>query len=134
MLRTVFSAKPGRCLLVTDAMAAAGAPDGDYSLGPMSIVVRDGVARLADGDGEGAIAGSTLTMDAAVRHAVRTAGLPLLDVVHAAATAPARAWGLDDVGALEAGRRADLVVLDDDLQVVRVMRAGVWVSPSSSRA
>jgi N-acetylglucosamine-6-phosphate deacetylase len=132
VLRTVFAAKPGRCILVTDAMAAAGAPDGDYRLGPMAIEVRDGVARLADGSGTGAIAGSTLTMDAAVRFAVRTAGLPLLDVVHAASTAPARAWRLDDVGALEAGRRADLVVLDEDLEVVRVMRAGAWVSPSSS--
>jgi N-acetylglucosamine-6-phosphate deacetylase len=132
VLRTVFAAKPGRCILVTDAMAAAGSPDGDYRLGPMAIEVRDGVARLADGSGTGAIAGSTLTMDAAVRFAVRTAGLPLLDVVHAASTAPARAWALDDVGALEAGRRADLVVLDADLAVVRVMRAGAWVSPSSS--
>ncbi|MDZ5660477.1 N-acetylglucosamine-6-phosphate deacetylase [Nocardioides sp. S-58] len=127
VLRTVFAAKPGRCILVTDAMAAAGGPDGDYRLGPMAIEVRDGVARLADGTGSGAIAGSTLTMDAAVRFAVRTAGLPLLDVVHAASTAPARAWGLDDVGALEAGRRADLVVLDADLSVRRVMRAGAWV-------
>ncbi len=127
LLRTVFAAKPGRCILVTDAMAAAGAPDGDYALGQMAVEVRDGVARLANGSGDGAIAGSTLTMDAAVRYAVRTAGLPLLDVVHAASTAPARAWGLGDVGALEAGRRADLVVLDDDLGVVRVMRSGAWV-------
>jgi N-acetylglucosamine-6-phosphate deacetylase len=126
VLRTVFAAKPGRCILVTDAMAGAGAPDGDYALGQMAVEVRDGVARLADGSGTGAIAGSTLTMDAAVRFAVRTAGLPLLDVVHAATTAPPRAWALDDVGALEAGRRADLVVLDDDLEVVRVMRAGAW--------
>jgi N-acetylglucosamine-6-phosphate deacetylase len=66
-------------------------------------------------------------MDAAVRFAVRTAGLPLLDVVHAASTAPAAAWGLADVGAIEPGRRADLVVLDDRLEVVRVMRAGAWL-------
>jgi N-acetylglucosamine-6-phosphate deacetylase len=131
VLRTAFAAKPGRTLLVTDAMAAAGSPDGDYRLGPMSIEVREGVARLADGSGTGAIAGSTLTMDAAVRFAVRTAGLPLLDVVHAASTTPAAAWGLSDVGALEAGRRADLVVLDDGLEVVRVMRSGAWVSPWS---
>lgn len=128
VLRTVFAAKPGRCILVTDAMAAAGAPDGDYRLGPMAIEVRDGVARLADGSGDGAIAGSTLTMDAAVRFAVRTAGLPLLDVVHAASTAPAAAWGMADVGAIEAGRRADLVVLDERLEVVRVMRAGAWLA------
>ncbi len=128
VLRTVFAAKPGRCILVTDAMAAAGAPDGAYALGQMAVEVRDGVARLADGSGAGAIAGSTLTMDAAVRFAVRPAGLPLLEVVHAASTAPARAWGLSDVGALETGRRADLVVLDARLEVVRVMRAGAWTS------
>ncbi|GAA5124984.1 N-acetylglucosamine-6-phosphate deacetylase [Alloalcanivorax gelatiniphagus] len=131
VLRTVFAAKPGRCILVTDAMAAAGAPDGDYRLGPMAIEVRDGVARLASDDGDGAIAGSTLTMDAAVRFAVRTAGIPLVEVVHAASTAPAAAWGLSDVGAIEAGRRADLVVLDDDLAVVRVMRAGTWQPPGA---
>ena len=128
LLRTVFAAKPGRCILVTDAMAAAGAPDGDYALGQMAVEVREGVARLASPGGDGAIAGSTLTMDAAVRFAVRSAGLPLLDVVHAASTAPARAWGLGEVGALEAGRRADLVVLDGDLEVVRVMRAGAWAT------
>lgn len=127
VLRTAFAAKPGRTLLVTDAMAAAGSPDGDYRLGPMSIEVREGVARLADGSGTGAIAGSTLTMDAAVRFAVRTAGLPLLDVVRAASTTPAAAWGLSDVGALEPGRRADLVVLDEGLEVVRVMRSGTWI-------
>lgn len=128
VLRTVFAAKPGRCVLVTDAMAAAGAEDGDYRLGPMAIEVRDGVARLADGTGRGAIAGSTLTMDGALRHAVRDAGVPLLDAVHAASTAPARVLGLTDVGALAPGRRADLVVLGPELDVVRVMRAGVWVA------
>jgi N-acetylglucosamine-6-phosphate deacetylase len=123
VLRTVFAAKPGRCVLVTDAMAAAGAGDGDYELGPMAIEVRDGVARLA---GREAIAGSTLTMDRALRTAV-AAGVPLVDAVHAASTAPAALMGLDDVGAIEAGRRADLVVLDEAWQVQRVLRAGAWV-------
>jgi N-acetylglucosamine-6-phosphate deacetylase len=131
VLRAVFAARPGRCVLVTDAMAAAGLTDGDFWLGGRAVEVRDGVARLAEGPGRGAIAGSTLTLAAAVRGAVR-AGVPLLDAVTAATTTPARAWGLDDVGALEVGRRADLVVLDEHLEVARVMRAGVWVSPSSS--
>lgn len=126
VLRTVFAARPGRCVLVTDAMAAAGLGDGDHRLGGAAVEVRDGVARLADGDGRGALAGSTLTLDAAVRHAVR-AGVPLLEAVTAATTTPARAWRLDDVGALEPGRRADLVVLDEHLEVARVMRAGAWV-------
>ena len=131
VLRTVFTARPGRCVLVTDAMAAAGLGDGDFRLGGQPVEVRDGVARLADGPGRGTIAGSTLTLDAAVRQAVR-AGVPLLEAVTAATATPARAWGLDDVGTLGAGSRADLVVLDEHLEVARVMRSGAWVSPSSS--
>jgi N-acetylglucosamine-6-phosphate deacetylase len=125
VLRMVASAKPGRCVLVTDAMAAAAAEDGDYELGPMVVEVRKGVARLAR---QGAIAGSTLTMDAAVRYAVREAGLSLAAAVHAASTAPTEVLGLPDVGALEAGRLADLVVLDPELAVAGVMRRGTWVT------
>ncbi|MEV4481109.1 N-acetylglucosamine-6-phosphate deacetylase [Micromonospora coxensis] len=118
------TAGPERAALITDAMAAAGMPDGAYELGGQDVVVADGVARLAR---DGAIAGSTLTMDAALRHAV-TAGIPIADAVRMVATTPARAIGLGDkVGALQVGLRADLVVLDDDLNVVRVMRGGSWV-------
>ncbi|MDZ5441313.1 N-acetylglucosamine-6-phosphate deacetylase [Micromonospora sp. 4G57] len=117
-------AGPDRAALITDAMAAAGMPDGEYELGGQEVTVADGVARLARG---GAIAGSTLTMDAALRHAV-AAGVALPDACRMVATTPARAIGLGDrVGALQPGLRADLVVLDDDLNVVRVMRAGSWV-------
>ncbi|MGB2571127.1 N-acetylglucosamine-6-phosphate deacetylase [Micromonospora citrea] len=118
------TAGPERAALITDAMAAAGMPDGTYELGGQDVVVSAGVARLAR---DGAIAGSTLTMDAALRHAV-TAGIPIADAVRMVATTPARAIGLGDkVGALQVGLRADLVVLDDDLDVVRVMRGGSWV-------
>ena len=70
-LRLAARAKPDRTVLVTDAMAAAAAADGDYRLGRLTVEVRDGVARLA---GSGAIAGSTLTMAAAVKYAVQVAG------------------------------------------------------------
>jgi N-acetylglucosamine-6-phosphate deacetylase len=118
-----------RIALVTDAMAAAGMPDGDYELGGQPVVVSDGVARLATADGsDGAIAGSTLTMDAALRRAV-AAGIPLPAAVRMATATPARALGLaDQVGSLRPGLRADLVVLDDDLRVRRVMRGGQWVA------
>lgn len=113
-----------RAALITDAMAAAGMPDGEYELGGQAVTVAGGEARLAH---NGAIAGSTLTMDAALRHAVG-AGVALPDACRMVATTPARAIGLGDrVGALVAGLRADLVVLDDDLNVVRVMRGGNWV-------
>ena len=86
------TAGPDRAALITDAMAAAGMPDGEYDLGGQAVTVADGVARLAR---DGAIAGSTLTMDAALRHAV-AAGIPIADAVRMAATTPARAIGLGD--------------------------------------
>jgi len=118
------AAGPDRTALVTDAMDAAGMPDGIYGLGGQRVIVTDRVARL---ERDGSIAGSTLTMDAALRRAVG-AGISLPDASAMASTTPARALGLaDQTGALEAGLRADLVVLSPDLQVKRVMRAGVWV-------
>jgi N-acetylglucosamine-6-phosphate deacetylase len=115
-----------RAALITDAMSAAGMPDGGYDLGGQGVTVAGGVARLTD---NGSIAGSTLTMDGALRRAVG-AGAPLVDAARMAATTPAAAIGRHDVGALEPGRRADLVVLDSDLRVLRVMRGGDWVAPS----
>ena len=118
------SAGPDRAALITDAMDAAGMPDGPYDLGGQAVVVKDRVARLAGG---GAIAGSTLTMDAAFRAAVG-AGSTLPNAAAMASTTPARVLGLaDEVGALEAGLRADLVVLSPELTVKRVMRGGAWV-------
>ncbi|WP_433648782.1 N-acetylglucosamine-6-phosphate deacetylase [Micromonospora zamorensis] len=118
------TAGPDRAALITDAMAAAGMADGEYELGGQAVTVTDGVARLAR---DGSIAGSTLTMDAALRHAV-DAGIPISDAARMVATTPARAIGLgDQVGALQVGLRADLVVLDADLKVVRVLRRGSWV-------
>ncbi len=120
----VATAGAERCVLVTDAMAAAGMPNGEYELGGQAVTVTDGVARLAR---DGAIAGSTITMDAALRHAVKV-GVPVPDAVRMVSTTPALAVGLGaQVGALQAGLRADLVELDDELNVVRVMRAGEWV-------
>jgi N-acetylglucosamine-6-phosphate deacetylase len=105
-------------------MAAAAAVDGDYRLGRMSVEVRDGVARLAD---TGAIAGSTLTMAAALKYAVQVAGLPLDDAVRATSATPAAMLGLDRVGALRPGFHADAVVLDDHLEVRGVLYRGRWV-------
>ncbi|CAI9402592.1 N-acetylglucosamine-6-phosphate deacetylase [Nocardioides sp. T2.26MG-1] len=123
-LRLAARAKPHRTVLVTDAMAAAAAADGDYRLGRLEVRVRDGVARLAGGD---TIAGSTLTMAAAVRYAVREVGLTIQDAVRAATASPAAMLSLPDVGALLPGYRADAVVLEGDLSVRRVLSRGRWV-------
>ena len=124
-LRLAAGDKPHLTVLVTDAMAAAAAADGDYQLGRLTVSVRDGVARLAQG---GAIAGSTLTMAAAVKYAVQVVGLPIAEAVRAATASPAAMLSLDRVGALLPGFRADLVVLDDDLDVQRVLHRGQWVT------
>ena len=124
-VRAVFDlVGPGSIALVTDAMAATGMPDGTYELGPVHVRVSGGVARLADGD---AIAGGTAHLLDVVRATV-AAGVPLRDAVLAAATTPARVLGRADVGALESGRRADVVVVDGDLHPLRVLRSGRWVA------
>lgn len=128
VLAMAAEAAPDRIVLVTDAMSAAAAEDGDYRLGRLDVTVRDGVARLASG----AIAGSTSTMAASLRFAVAAAGLDLGVAVRAATETPAVLHGLSHVGSLSPGGFADLVVLDDDLLVDRVMHRGRWVGPRRS--
>ncbi|GGP80413.1 N-acetylglucosamine-6-phosphate deacetylase [Saccharothrix coeruleofusca] len=114
-----------RTVLVTDAIAAAGAGDGVYDVGGLEVRVVDGVPTLAGG---AALAGSTLTMDAAFRNAVVACGLDVVEAVRATATRPARLLGLADrTGELRAGLAADLVVLDADLRPQEVMSKGSWV-------
>lgn len=94
----LFRALPGRVVLITDAMSATGQSDGQYRLGSLAVRVENGIARLATDDGsQGAIAGSTLTMDQAVRTVV-SAGVGLDEALAAASTRPARALGLSPWG------------------------------------
>ncbi|MFJ6217035.1 N-acetylglucosamine-6-phosphate deacetylase [Streptomyces sp. NPDC092296] len=127
MLDLAFGAAgAARVALITDAMGAAGMGDGLYPLGPLQVEVADGVARLVEG---GSIAGSTLTLDVAFKRAVTVNGLPLTDAVRALSGNPAALLGLSaDIGSLEAGKYADLVVLDSEsYDLVAVMRRGRWV-------
>lgn len=119
-----MSSAGGRCLLVSDAMAAAGIGDGDYRIGDLAVRVHEGEARLAS---NGSLAGSTLLLDRALRNAVQGAGRSVAAASEALSATPARILGLADRGTLAVGSRADLVVLDDDLGLVRVMRAGEWI-------
>lgn len=122
VVRTLFSLAPGRVALVTDAMAAAGAGDGSYVLGETEVVVRDHVAMTADGR---SIAGSTLSMDAAVRRVVLRAGVDLGAALAAATAIPAAAVNkAHEIGSLATGRRADVVMLDANLHVDEVWTAG----------
>jgi N-acetylglucosamine-6-phosphate deacetylase len=110
-------------MLITDAIRAAGLPDGVSELGGQSVTVSAGMAQLVDGT----LAGSVLTMDQAVRNAVR-AGLRLEDAVRLASSHPAVYLGLQRKGRLEVGLDADLVVLNDTLEVQDVFVEGRHIS------
>lgn len=117
-----------RVLLVTDAMSATGAADGEYSLGGLPVRVVDGTAKLINEDGSlGAIAGSTLTMDRAFSFIVQQVGRSIVDAVKMASINPARVHRLTEVGQLSVGRYADVCVVDDKGTLQRVMRRGEWV-------
>ena len=121
-LRVALAAKPrGKVFLVTDAMPPVGAEDPSYSLYGEVITAVDGVVRNA----AGSLAGSALDMATAVRNAVRLLGLPLEEAARMASTYPARFLGLGDrYGRIAPGYQADLVQVDDDLQVVATWSAG----------
>jgi N-acetylglucosamine-6-phosphate deacetylase len=117
-------------VLITDAIEATGVGDGTFDLGGQEVHVHGGEARLAR---TRSLAGSTLTMDEALRRAVTDSGLSVEQAAAAAATNPARVLGSEArLGAIAAGRQADLVVLDDELRVAAVMAAGAWCEGSDT--
>ncbi len=120
-VRLAFAAAPGRWVLVTDAIAAAGLGDGSYTVGEAAVQVSGGVARAAGGT----LAGSATTLIGSVREAVRC-GAALPAALAAASTRPARLLGRHGAGLsrLRPDDAADVLVLDDALDVVRVLRDG----------
>jgi N-acetylglucosamine-6-phosphate deacetylase len=115
----VWRAAAGRVALVTDAVSGAGVQDGSYSLGGFEVKIRDGVVRGPDGQ----LAGSVLTMIEAVRN-LHALGVPLEKALEAASTVPASVLGLREVGRLSPGTPADVVVVDDNLRIERVLVGG----------
>jgi N-acetylglucosamine-6-phosphate deacetylase len=115
----LWRAAAGRVALVTDAIAAAGTGDGDCFLGGVEVVVRDGVARRRDG----VLAGSVVTMIESVRN-LHSLGASLVEAVAAATSVPARILGRPRLGELRRDGEADVVVLDDRLEIRRVLKGG----------
>lgn len=117
---------PERVILVSDGISATGMPDGKYQLGTFEVKVSGGVCRNA----QGKLAGSTLTLDRALRNMVAL-GVPLISAVRMVTSNPARQIGLGaKKGVLAAGADADLVLLDANLQVSGVMTRGVGLEIS----
>jgi N-acetylglucosamine-6-phosphate deacetylase len=120
-VRLVWACAAGRVALITDAMSGAGAGNGGtFQLGDVEVAVEDGAAPMR---GDGTLAGTVLTMIDAVRN-LHALGVPFEQAVGAATEVPARFLGRDDVGVLEPGSPADVVVLDDRLEIQAVLCAG----------
>jgi N-acetylglucosamine-6-phosphate deacetylase len=117
-----WRAARGRLAVVSDLIAAGGLGDGSFRLGGTHVEVEGGVSRAPDGS----LAGGTSTVPEAVRRLAQL-GVPLADAVDAGTRVPSRILGRADVGVLEPGARADVVVLDEDVRVTRVLRAGIAV-------
>ncbi len=103
-----------RLILITDAIRGAGMPDGEYPIDDRTITIRSGIARLPDGT----LAGSTLTMERALRNLIAASGATLAEVWQTGSLNAARAVGISArKGSLEAGKDADLVLVDADINV-----------------
>ncbi|HUH61361.1 MAG TPA: N-acetylglucosamine-6-phosphate deacetylase [Terracidiphilus sp.] len=119
---------PRRAILVTDAMAAAGRPDGMYRLGNMQIQVKDGKASIGD-----ALAGSLLTLDRGVRNLMEFAGATLDEALRAATVNPAEMTGFGDrAGSLAAGQPAHLVAIDESGKLLASIRNGQPVAAQAA--
>jgi N-acetylglucosamine-6-phosphate deacetylase len=124
-MRLLLQAKGSGCvILVSDGISATGMPDGKYMLGTFEVTVADGVCR----NSEGKLAGSTLTLDRALRNIVGL-GIPLAEGVRMLTSNPARLLGLEfKKGALRIGADADIVLLDESLQITNVWARGMPIN------
>ncbi len=114
----IIQAIGDRVVLVTDAMAAAGCSDGNYNIGKLSVKVLDSIARL---ESNGALAGSTLTMDKAFLNAINECGVSIEQAVLMCSTNPADALGLQDRGSIAVGKQADLLSYDRNAKLIRTL-------------
>ena len=113
---------PERAMLITDAMAGAGMPDGPYRLGEMEVRVKNGRCVI----GEDTLAGSTLTLDRALLNFMRFTGASIAEVLPLATRNPARMTGLDsEIGVIAPGRSADIAVLSMRNEIIGTILRGI---------
>ncbi len=118
-MMAAFNVKREKLLFITDAIRATGLKEGKSELGGQAVLVKDGMAKLSDGT----LAGSVLTMDAALRNGLEH-NLTLTQVSKMLSSVPARYMGLKDRGELKEGLRADLVLMDKDFKILEVYVGG----------
>jgi N-acetylglucosamine-6-phosphate deacetylase len=125
MLRLIYKSKgANRMALISDAIQPAGLGDGDFTVWDTKIGVRDGVTSLVEGPSTGALAGSVITMRQAMKNIV-SLGVPLHEAAKMASLTPARIAGVEhELGTLEAGKRADLISLDEAFDVALAVGGG----------
>lgn len=111
VITTIIDNALQRTILITDAMSAAGAPDGMYSIGELYVEVKDSIARLTS---NGSLAGSTLTMEQAFLNFIKKDGVSIVDAVHASSTLPAKVLKLEKVGSLAIGKKANILHFDGE--------------------
>ena len=123
VIRTAFKLFPGRICIISDSLRCCGMPDGEYMLGGQSVYLKDNVARLSDGT----IAGSATNLFDCLKNVIRF-GIDMKEAINAATIVPAHELGCDDiVGSIEAGKIADFVLCDADLNMSEVYSAGLKI-------
>ncbi|MBO6048001.1 MAG: N-acetylglucosamine-6-phosphate deacetylase [Erysipelotrichaceae bacterium] len=110
-----------KLILITDSFEGAGLPDGKYIIGNQDVYVKDGQARLASGN----LAASTCAMNQAVRNAYKQIGMPLYDAVRLATYNPAKSQHFEDIGEIAVGKKADIVIFNDNIDIDTVIVEGV---------
>ncbi|ODS80659.1 MAG: N-acetylglucosamine-6-phosphate deacetylase [Cytophagaceae bacterium SCN 52-12] len=133
LLQLIYKIKGAdKTALITDAMRAAGMPEGESTLGSLKnglkVIVEDGVAKLPD---RTSFAGSVATFDRLVRNMIRLGGVNLREAVRMASTTPARIMGvLDRKGTIQAGKDADIVIFDNDIHIKHTIVGGKLIYTS----
>lgn len=121
MVRLTYRCKGKKIVLITDSMEATGCEDGEYSIAGMPVTVKDGKARTHDG----AIAGSTLSLLDGVKNFASFANIDFGEALYCATASPAKSVGIyDRVGSLESGKLADMLILDESLNITGIVKSG----------
>lgn len=126
VIKLTYNIKRDKLVLISDSMEATDCPDGEYSIAGNPVTVKGGIARTLDG----ALAGSTLTLDCALKNLMTICNIPLEDAIINATEAPAKEVGIfNDCGSIDVGKRADILFIDRNaFEINAILKNGESVS------